>query len=336
MPQPVQGTPRIGIVSLTHFHGFSYAAGLKSIEDAEFTAIWDENAERGQKAAEKYGVPFVKNLDDIWDKVDAVSICAANADHKDLTLAAAAHKKHVLCEKPIATKVEDAVAMIRACREADVWLAMAFVCRYSPASNRIKSAIERGTVGSVLAARTTNRGQNPGDWFTQLDKSGGGAVIDHTVHVVDLLRWYMSAEVVSVSAEIGNLMAHGDYDDTGMLTLEFDNDCFATLDTSWSRPKSNPTWGDVTMELIGTGANVALDMFAQNIVALTDSDMRIHYLSWGSDLDAALMRDFVRALRTGTPPLTSGVDGLRALEVALAAYESGRTHRTVQVQHAQP
>ncbi len=103
---------------------------------------------------------------------------------------AAQHGVHVLCEKPIATTLEDARAMIASCERAQVKLMIAYPpVRYNTPVLRVKEMVERGAVGEVLAIRGTNHGRLPGGWFVEPELSGGGAVLDHTVHVIDLIRW---------------------------------------------------------------------------------------------------------------------------------------------------
>ncbi len=162
----------------------------------------------------------------------------------------------------------------------------------------------------------------PGGWFVEKDKSGGGAVIDHTVHVADLMRWTLRSEPAEVYAEISNSMHHQEYDDVGSLTITFDNGVFTTLDTSWSRPKSFPTWGDVTMEITGTNGVVSMDMFAQDFALYSDKTMSASWVGWGSNIDLLMVQDFVSRVAAGEPVSVTGEDGLHAVEVALGAYRS--------------
>ena len=113
-----------------------------------------------------------------------------------------------------------------------------------------------------------------------------------------------------------------DIDDTGILTIQFDNGVFATLDTSWSRTKSYPTWGDVTMEIVGTDGVISIDSFAQDFDLYSDANTSAQWVYWGDNMDLWLMRDFANAVANNTPFQITGEDGLRALEVAIAAYES--------------
>src|SRR5690625_7408004 len=109
-------------------------------------------------------------------------------------------KKHILCEKPIATNVADAKDMIQVCEDEGVKLQIAYPVRFSGPIAELKAMIDNGELGDIVAFRTTNRGQNPGGWFVDEEQSGGGAVLDHTVHMADIMSWYLNEEVTE---EIG-------------------------------------------------------------------------------------------------------------------------------------
>ena len=170
----------------------------------------------------------------------------------------------------------------------------------------------------------------PGGWFIEKARSGGGAVIDHTVHVADLLRWMLQDEVVEVYAEIGNLIYPDIHiDDCGILSLRFASGAFATIDTSWSRPRINPVGGDVTMEIVGREGVLVLDAFRQRVDVASQVQGRYYWSGWGSDMDLGMIADFVRMIREDAPPPITGYDGLKAMEIALAAYQSAEEGRPV-------
>lgn len=323
---------RIGIASIAHMHAMSYAASARDIADIELAAIWDDDPERGGKTAEHFGTEYIQDLDRfLAQELDGVIVCSENVRHRELTLASLAAGKHVMCEKPIATTLEDASAMTEAAKQYDRLLVTAFPCRFSPAMQRLRAVVKSGELGEIVGIAGTNRGTMPGGWFTQKELSGGGAVIDHTVHVVDLLRWLLDDELTSVYAEISNRMHGQEFDDTGLLSMRFGKGVFATLDTSWSRPKSFPTWGDVTLEVAGTAGTASLDMFNQKLLGYNDSTMKFSHIGYGSNIDEGLVRAFANACVTGErpPELASGEDGLKALRAALAAYESDNTRQSV-------
>ncbi|MDX1932719.1 MAG: Gfo/Idh/MocA family oxidoreductase [Capsulimonadales bacterium] len=320
---------RIGLLSAAHLHIDSYAAQLRSLPQVALTGLWDDDAERRTRKAAEYGCPAFESVEAVLDRCDAVVICSENVHHPTLTAQAARAGRTILCEKPLATTPENARTMVDLCAEAGVSLYTAFPCRFSAAFQQLIKMVRHGDLGEILAVRGTNHGQCPFGWFVDPALSGGGAVMDHTVHVTDLLRVLLGSECASVFCEADSGLLHGDFDDTGFLTLNFENGVFATLDASWSRPKTFPTWGDVTLGVVGTKGFIELDMFRQQTMVYDDRRGTATYGGWGSDIDAGLIRAFIESVETGVPhsEIASGTDGLRAVEVVAAAYRSADTHR---------
>lgn len=315
---------KVGMMSFAHMHAMSYAHSLNAREDTALIGIADHDSERTQQIAGRLNTLAFEDYDALLasPEIEAVVICSENVRHRALVEMAAQAGKHILCEKPLATCVEDGQAMIAACQQAGVQLMTAFPCRFSPAFQRLKAVIDSGEAGKILAIRGTNRGRNPGGWFIQKSESGGGATMDHTVHVTDLMRWLLKDEVREVYAEVSNGIGHQEFDDVGFLSLTFQKGAFATLDASWSRPKAFPTWGDVTMEVVAEKGTLSMDMFAQNLVLYSDTSHSVSWNFWGTDIDNGMVGAFAQAILKGEPVPITGEDGLRAAEVAFAAYRS--------------
>ena len=322
---------RVGLISFAHVHAAGVAATLKSLAQVALAGIYDEDAARGSAAAAAHGVAWHESLDGLLAASDAVVITSTNADHRRYTEAAAARGVHVLSEKPLATTIADARAMIEACRRAGVQLGTAFPVRGSPAVIALRDAIVRGALGKVLAVRATNPGQYPGHWFGDRKAAGGGAVMDHTVHAADAIRWLLADEVTRVHAETGSFIYGLDVEDCGLLTLDLASGAFASIDSSWSRPKAFPTWGGVTLHLVGENATVDVDVFRQALTHYDDRAGHTRLVGWGDDLTARMIADFVDAILEGRPVPIDGGAGLRALEVALAAYRSADERRAVDI-----
>lgn len=318
-------TIRIGILSFAHLHATSYTACLNQSPDVEFIGIADDEPARGQKAAEQFGTRFFATAEGLLNEgLDGVIICSENANHRPLTELAGPRTPHILCEKPISTTLLDAQAMIDVCAAHSTRLQIAFPVRFSPPVQRLKDVLDEGTLGRIYSVKATNHGTMPGSWFVDKALAGGGAVLDHTVHVIDLLRWFWSTEVTEIYAEVGHSLLHPDLgiDDAGLLSFQLDIGAYGTLDTSWSRPKSYPTWGDVKLEVLGERGIARVDAFGQNLAVYSEQTGKGEWINWGSNADLGLIRDFVDMIATGREPSISGYDGLKALEVALAAYRS--------------
>lgn len=321
----------VGIISFAHMHAYSYASALKKHDDVKISVIYDEDEARGRKAAELFNAHYVERLDDLLKTdVDAVIVTSENSKHCAHVLAAAAAGKHILCEKPIATTIEDAQKMIECCAANHVILQIAFPVRFSTPVMRAKKLVEDGAIGQILAIKGTNRGTNPKGWFLNKSLSGGGSVMDHTVHVVDLMRWFLHSEVSTVYAEIDNKFISEKIDDCGILSLNFKDGTFATLDCSWSRNDAYPTWGDVTMELIGTKGSLNIRAFDQKLDVYSKAN-GAEWNYWGDDMDQGLIDDFIDTVVHDRRPSITGEDGLRAMQVALSAYRSSEMTKTIHV-----
>lgn len=319
---------KVGIISFAHMHALSYARSLQKMNDVEFIGIFDEDEKRGNFYAQELGVRFYQKYDELINASDAVVVTSENIKHHKYVISAAKARKHVLCEKPLATTVGDAKEMIEVCKQNNVILETAFPCRFNTAIIRTKQIIEEGKIGRIVAIKGTNHGTNPGGWFVEQELSGGGALMDHTVHLVDLMRWFLQAEINEVYAERGHFSLDTQIDDTGIVTLEFNNGVFATIDCSWSRNKNYPTWGDVKLEIVGIDGTLTVDAFGQKMNVYTN-DAGVNWDYWGDDMDFGLIRDFVNSIKEKRKPLVSGEDGLKALEAALAAYESSDKNEIV-------
>lgn len=324
---------KIGIISFAHMHAYSYADSVKNTPGAEFVGVWDDNAKRGKAAAEQFGVKWFGKLDGLLKSdIDAVIVTSENIKHREHVEAAAKAGKWILCEKPLATTVADAKAMVAACKKARVGLGTAFPVRYCPPVLEAKQRLASGEMGKVIAASCTNNGSYPGGWFSDPKLSGGGATMDHTVHVVDVLRWLFGTEFTKVYCKAGKQIHKNlKVDDTGSLHLETADGIIVSHIASWNRAASFPTWGDVTLELICENGVIWVDAFNQKVNVYNNERLKAEWAYWGGNPDLGLVKDFVSSVDECREPAITGVDGLRAVEVTVAAYKSIETGRMVAV-----
>lgn len=328
---------RIGLLSFAHLHAESYIQNLRANPEVELIGIADDNLLRGQHFAKLFNAPlYPSSAALLAEQPDGVVICSENARHRPLVEMAAAAGAHVLCEKPLATSVEDARAILEACAIAGVKLMTAFPMRFSTPVLEIKKLLDSGGLGQVYALNTTNQGECPKhlrDWFVDKQLAGGGALTDHIVHLADLMRWYLGCEVTEVYAE-ANKILYGDevYVETGgLVMLTFENGVFATIDCSWSKPPYYPTWGGMKLDIIGEKGLATVDAFKQFMTVYSHSRQRPVYAFWGSDANQAMMDDFVDAILDDRPPRVTGEDGLKAVEIVAAAYRSVETGESVKL-----
>ncbi len=313
---------RVGLVTCAHLHVLSYIQCLKTRSDADVIGIWDHDQERGQAFALKQGIPFLPTYETLLEQCDAVAIGSENNLHATYGIQAANAGKHIICEKPLVTREEEGEAFLQAVSQAGVRLMTAFPCRFSPAYQSLKARVAAGEIGSVRAICATNRGTCPFGWFVNSELSGGGAMIDHVVHVADLLRDLLGEEPRAVRAQVGRNMYGQEWEDTAMLTLEYPSGVFATLDSSWSRPSTYRTWGDVTMNVVGDLGVIELDMFGQEVQHYHAGDVTHTVAPYGPNLDLLMVEEFLKAIAENREPLVTGQDGFAAAKVAIAGYRS--------------
>ena len=136
---------KIGMMSFAHMHAYSYADGVKRLPNVELVGIFDEDIERGKKCAKTYNtVHYSDQAEFLALEMDAVIICSENNRHKEMVVNAAKAKKHILCEKPIATNLTDAKEMIQVCKEHAVILQIAYPVRFSSPIQQVKEMIDQG------------------------------------------------------------------------------------------------------------------------------------------------------------------------------------------------
>jgi predicted dehydrogenase len=325
---------RIGILSTAHVHTAAYAAIADGLADVEFVGVTDDDTDRGRTFAEEHGTELVAT-DELLDSVDAVFVCSENTAHSQWVERAAATDTDVLCEKPIATTVEAGVGIRDVCLDSNIDIGVAMPLRFSEPAIRAKRQFEDGRIGSLQLLAGMNRGQRPGSWFADPAKSGGGAAMDHTVHIVDLVHWLTEERVAEVYAQHDTRFEPLSVEDVNVLSMELTDGTAFTLDGSWSRPDEWDFWGDATLELVGTKGSIDVDCFDQTFKLTRDDGPQsgIASVYWGSDPNVGLIRDFVNAVRTDRRPEITPDDAVDAVAVVEAAYESAESGDPVSVSY---
>ncbi|MEX2541216.1 MAG: Gfo/Idh/MocA family oxidoreductase [Trueperaceae bacterium] len=323
-------------MSIAHMHAEGYAAILGRLPGVELIGFSDGERERAKQFAQTFELPWFERHQELVEAgVDAVIICSENAGRLELVELAAGAGAHVLCEKPIEVSLDEARALGEACERNGVLFMTAFPMRFDASVRSVKTALERGELGRLHGINGVNHAEMPARhraWFAQRELAGGGAVMDHTVHLVDLMRWFLGCEVSEVYAEVGNPFQQGelDVDSAGLISLAFEDGTCAAIDCSWSRPAGYPRWGHLKMELVGDRGALSLDAFAQSLTVYSGRQERNpSWHGWGSDPNVAMLEEFVSAVREMREPAVSWRDGYEALRVALACYESAERGQPV-------
>lgn len=342
-------TLRIAVASFAHVHATAYVSRLAATPgvdvltcDPDGPAPGDQGP-RGAMLAAQLGVAYVDSYDEMFAwKPDAIIITTENSRHRALTERAAKEGIHVLCEKPLATDVADGEAMVDACRQAGVLLAVAYPVRFSPAFDALREHLDSGRLGKPLAFFGTNNGKIPvasRGWFVDPDLAGGGALMDHVVHCADLMDVLTGGSQAESVYAVSNSILHADknveVETGGLVTITYPNGVIASIDCSWSQPDTAPTWGGLTLHVSGTRGSVEIAPFAERVEGFS-TDGSTH-LGYATDLDTLLLLSFLDAVRTAkesrepgesvsghriAEPYADGLSGLRTLKVVDAARRS--------------
>ncbi|GAA4353776.1 Gfo/Idh/MocA family protein [Angustibacter luteus] len=330
---------QVGVLSAAHGHAAGYLRHLAAQPNVAVSfsdpGAPDDVADRGQQLAAAAGARWIEDPAELLAGADAVVVCSENSRHHDDVLAALGQGCHVLCEKPMATTAADAVHLWQAANGAGLVLGVAHPVRQSPAYRHLQARLEGGALGTVLSLLGTNNGMLPRDraWFTQPQWSGGGALADHLVHCTDLVDGLLGAAAVRVRAASNRILEQyppTEVETGGIVTIEYEGGVIATVDCSWSQPRTAPTWGGLSLDVIGTRGRVRIDPFNLRVAGFAAGGPQ--WLAYGSDMDADMIGNFLSAVRGRTSIHAGALAGVRSVEIMAAALESAREGgRTVAV-----
>jgi predicted dehydrogenase len=339
---------RIGVIGAGSISDLHFASYTKS-EDAVIVAVCDLNRERAAAKAEKYEIAHIyTDYNELLSnpEIDAVSICTWNNTHAEISIAALHAGKHVLVEKPLCKSVEEAVRMQNAVRETGKILQVGFVRRYDTNAQLVKHFIDNGQLGEIYYAKASclRRLGNPGGWFSDVERSGGGPLIDIGVHVIDVC-WYLMGKPkpVAVSGNTYNKLGNrknvknlsfykaADYDaehntveDLANVLIRFENGASLMVDVSFTLHAKKD---EIAVKLYGDKGGVELEpeiVFVTEILdTITNVTPQINNKS--IDINSAFQNEinhFVSCCQTGQTPISPVEDGLEMMKILCGIYES--------------
>ena len=189
-----------------------HATSCDYLKNATLVGVCDIKKDRADKAAEKYGAQSYYDYKELIDNggVDLVHVCVPHYLHPIISKYALEHGVHVLCEKPMSIRYEDALENVRIAEENGVKYGIIFQCRFNDTAKLIKENIVNGNLGKVLSARVVLTWCKPdeyyslSDWKGTWEKEGGGVIIDQAIHSIDLANWFIDDEPIEVQAHLSN------------------------------------------------------------------------------------------------------------------------------------
>ena len=339
----------IGCGFIGRFHSVGIRAiARRELLDITYAAVCDSDEQRARSfAAAAAGVPAV--LTDPAElisspDIDAVYICVPTSGHKELVLQAAAQGKHIFCEKPLATNLRDAEEMAAAVQRAGVKAGVGLVLRHSPILTVLKDLTDDPTLGRLMAVIFRDdqffpvSGHYGSAWRGDKEIVGSGTLLEHSIHDVDVLRWF-AGDVASVRGSVRNFAGHQGVEDLVLAHLEFEHEAQAELASVWHSVLGRPS--SRRLELFFEKGIFFIDhdflgpihfqTHAQNAEVLSEEEVRRRYLEKVGLTDEAFqhllrysLEDylFLRAVAEGRDPFPDFNVALEAHRVVDAVYRS--------------
>lgn len=335
-----------GAISTQHLEA------IAAIDGARLGGVVSGSAERARSVGERWSVPWTTDLDELLDRPDigAVSIMTPSGLHASQALAAIRRGKHVLIEKPIALSVRDADAVIAEGQRRGVTVATVSQRRFEPVMEALEAAVAAGALGAISLVLAEGIYHRPQAYYDSSPWRGtialdGGVLMNQAIHMVDLVRWF-GGPVASVSAHLATRTHAMEAEDTATVSLAFASGALGAITaTTAATPEFPPElriYGDrghvrvvgevaVEWDVPGVAAPVPDASIETDGAKPGATATATATATWGTTAAGYIRqyRDFLDAIRTGRQPAVTGMDGRNALEIVTAAYEAGRTGRSV-------
>ena len=300
------------------------------VPEATLVAVADVAADQARQVAAELEIEHgFASLEDMLERknIDCVVIATPDKFHAQAIRAAAAAGKHILCEKPLALSLADAHAALEAVAKAGVHLQIGFMRRYDPGYAAAMKRIEAGEIGEPVVFKSIGRDKDAPPISSYQSKLNGMLFYNNTIHDFDLARWLMRDEVKEVQAyatvairpevaEFGDIVA-------GVVNLKYGRGAIGNIESY-----VQAVYGyDIRTEIAGSKGSILIGSLQQTSVTVLTSDggtqkLADHFLTRFDDAYVAEVQDFVQSMLHDRAPRVSGEDGLRALEIAVAAEQS--------------
>jgi len=340
----------VGVIGAGGISRFAHLPNLARNPRVELVAVADIDPDKARAASAEHDIPgCYDNYDDLLadPRVDAVTVTTWPTAHAAPVIAAARAGKHVLCEKPIATTLADADAMVAAAAAAGVKFTMGYQHRFGTALPLVRRLLDDGVVGRPMGM--TQVGIGPSShrvpWFLRKDMAGGGVLIDWGIYTAHTILWlmgpvervYAQTEIFRPDVQVGDELLTGvDVEDTVMATLRFASGAVGSWYAAWAvgaRHRSMSIDG-AAGSIRQTGETPGLQVYSNTF------DEPAHLRGWRrldtvepplADLHYRKLAHLVDAVLDDTPLQLSGADGRDALELVLAVYRSAETGQPVEL-----
>ncbi len=340
----------IGVLSFAHGHAGTYCQAMRSFDDVKLVSCWDDDNERGQRAAGQHDMHYHRDIEDLLadQNVDAIIVSCETNRHADFVERAAHAGKHILLQKPMATTLADCERIDAAVKKNGVKFSMAFQMRHDPVNQKIKALLAEGAVGRVAMMRRRhsisvllNPGFVNGPTRWHFDPEANiGMFFDDAAHPADWL-YSLFGMPVSVSAEIDAIISDVSPDDNGVAIFRFKRGEMVVLlnsSTTLSAVNTTEIYGDEGTivhdygDSPSTSAPRPADAVPLRLLRKGDSEWREYPIAIPdshAERIGAVPRAFIDYLRGKNDLAISTEEGRASVEMVLGAYQAAREGRRI-------
>ena len=293
------------------------APALRDLSKCNFVSVCRSKSELAEQFAKEFGAKkwfadWRELLKD--DEIDAVYIATPVFLHKEQTIFAAEHGKHVLCEKPMALNLAECDEMIAACKANNVKLGIAYYRRFYPVIERIKQLIASGELGQIAVVQINAfeyfepTEENPRRWLIEKAKSGGGPLMDFGCHRLEVLT-HLFGEIAVCKSIVSNDIFKREVEDTATVLLRFRNGTNAVLSITHSALKPQDT-----LDIYGTKGSIHIPILNQGEMKLRIGNVEtVEFHPPNSNVHLPLINSFTESVLND---LKVEIEGERGREIA--------------------
>jgi UDP-N-acetylglucosamine 3-dehydrogenase len=300
--------------------GKNHVRVYKELASTELVSVCDVNAERAKNVASQFGVKAYTNSTRMLKnkEIEAVSVCTWSTKLAGEALKALKAGKHVLVEKPMATNTRQAEKLLETAEQNGLHLTVGFLMRFIPGLQHIREAVENKKIGELVCATARRVSQWP-------ERIGDvGVVKDTAIHDIDVMRYIFNEDPITVYAKTGS-MRHIKFEDYAQIMLTYRGGKSAFIESNWLTPYKTRL-----LTVTGSGAIMRLDYMTQELwIEEPKENLQPRY-RWQEPLKLELQH-FADCILEKKKPLITGVDGLKALQVAEAALRSSAKNRAIKL-----
>jgi UDP-N-acetylglucosamine 3-dehydrogenase len=300
--------------------GKNHVRVYKELASTELVAVCDANAERAKEVASEFGVKAYTNSTRMLKnkEIEAVSVCTWSTKLAGEALKALKAGKHVLVEKPMATNTKQAEKLLETAEQNGLHLTVGFLMRFIPGLQHIREAVENKKIGELVCATAKRVSQWP-------ERIGDvGVVKDTAIHDIDVMQYIFSEDPIAVYAKTGS-MRHIKFEDYAQIMLTYRDGKSAFIESNWLTPYKTRL-----LTVTGSGAIMKLDYMTQELwIEEPKENLQPRY-RWQEPLKLELQH-FADCILEKKKPLITGVDGLKALQVAEAALRSSAKNSAIKL-----